>query len=379
MNGILFATDHEWWCHNVSSPPSDVPATDATPSPAFKSVDVEGGSVRLASVAELQAAEAAAKALATQLESDSKGAAANYWSRSAEAGAILAARRADWPSGALTTALGQLDQIQAGVVADEAKIAAIEADGHHGLGGLVKRMGDAFARSRLASEETTLHRQLARCAAQLSVQAPRTTIPEADSIRQSANLLSVRFHDLDQQAKDSLAQAADLEGEVKRRQDSIRATGFDALLAAARVSVGQWPSVSSPALLRPGEKAYFESDAVLARHRTSTHYSGRSQGFSIPLGHTGIRYRVGSFSGHPVQQDVIADLDSGQVVITSQRVVYVGQQRSVSIDLAKLVSIQAYTDAVAVFHQGKEAPDLFKLHAPHQFVFWVNAASSAGR
>ena len=29
--------------------------------------------------------------------------------------------------------------------------------------------------------------------------------------------------------------------------------------------------------------------------------------------------------------------------------------------------------------RGKEAPDPFKLHAPHQFVFWVNAASNAGR
>ena len=88
---------------------------------------------------------------------------------------------------------------------------------------------------------------------------------------------------------------------------------------------------------------------------------------------------MGSFSGHPVQQDVIAALDSGQIVITSKRIVYVGRLRSLSIDRAKLVSIQAYTDAVAVFHQGKEAPDLFKLHAPHQFVFWVNAASNAGR
>ncbi|HUZ89041.1 MAG TPA: hypothetical protein VMU49_04355 [Candidatus Acidoferrales bacterium] len=99
-------------------------------------------------------------------------------------------------------------------------------------------MGDALARAKLASEETTLQSQLFRCAAQLSVQAPVTTIPEADSIRRSANLLSVRFHDLDQKAKDTLAQAADVEGEVKRPQESIHATGFDALLAAAQVSVG---------------------------------------------------------------------------------------------------------------------------------------------
>lgn len=62
---------------------------------------------------------------------------------------------------------------------------------------------------------------------------------------------------------------------------------------------------------------------------------------------------MGSFSGHPVQQDVIAALDSGQIVITSKRIVYVGRLRSLSIDRAKLVSIQAYTDAVAVFHQGQ--------------------------
>jgi len=125
-------------------------------------------------------------------------------------------------------------------------------------------------------------------------------------------------------------------------------------------------------VLKTGEHAYFSVPATLARMVTRTHYVGGSTGFSVPIGHTGIRYRVGRFSGQPIQQQSLSKLDTGSFVLTNQRVAYVGRTKSVSVPLAKLIHVEVYNDAFSIAREGKENPDFYLVDKPKYVVFLLN-------
>jgi hypothetical protein len=177
--------------------------------------------------------------------------------------------------------------------------------------------------------------------------------------------------------------AAELDAEVRRRLESQRQMGFDALYTAAYLQAHGPTPVDSPLELKHGEIACFTCPATLARMQTRTSYVGASSGFSIPIGHTGIRYRVGSFHGRPIQQQTMAKLDVGTLIVTNLRLAFVGRAKSVAVPLVKVMHVDVFTDAIAVFHEGKENADYFLVAAPKQALFYINwviasAASLAG-
>ena len=111
---------------------------------------------------------------------------------------------------------------------------------------------------------------------------------------------------------------------------------------------------------------------TLARIRTRIQYVGGGSGVSIPIGHTGIRYRVGSYRGQRVEQQALRNLDTGTLVVSTQRLAFVGQTKSVVVQLRKVTHVDLYNDALAVFHEGRETADYFLVAAPKQVVFYLN-------
>jgi hypothetical protein len=112
--------------------------------------------------------------------------------------------------------------------------------------------------------------------------------------------------------------------------------------------------------------------ASLCRRTRRTRYEVGSQGFSFPIGHTGIGYRVGSFRGHPVQWEQLTKLDSGTLVVTNQRLAFVGGLKSITVPIAKVMHVEAYTDGLAVFHEGREDADYFQCNRPQEFLLYLN-------
>jgi len=148
--------------------------------------------------------------------------------------------------------------------------------------------------------------------------------------------------------------------------------GFDAPYVAAYLKTYGPPEVESPLILKRVERACMVAPVTLARQQTQRQWVGGSQGFSFPIGHTGIRYRVGSFHGHPIEQQSIVKVDTGTLVITNQRVAFIGQAKSTSVPLAKLLHIQVYSDAVAVFQEGREKPNFYLMAQPKYALFMIN-------
>lgn len=340
---------------------------------AWRSVQTDAGPITLVPIESLRAriqqlndwlGQAASSRAALHAQADDGYAAA---------GAILVPRSREW---SVPQAIaGQVEQAAALVsrIADNDR-AAGETKELASHGNVFGRIGAWRHGRELGHERASEAQQLRTLLIQIAKASPPTSIPDAEAdIHRSAGLES-QAAQLDGQIATTKQSVEALNDEVTRRDESTKAMGFDALYEAAALATSGPTPVDSPLLLKPGEVAYLSVSATLARMVTHTHYVGGSSGFSFPIGHTGIRYRVGSYSGHPVQQQALSDIDAGAFVVTSQRIAFIGHTKSTSVALGKILHVEYYTDAVAVFQEGRENPDFYKMAAPKRAVFYLNWA-----
>jgi hypothetical protein len=199
-----------------------------------------------------------------------------------------------------------------------------------------------------------------------------TQIPQATQLQTQAAASAEQSRSLALAARARSDEAATISEEIERRRQSVKQIGFDALYTTAYLQCFGAPPVDNPLVPKKGEQAFLVQTATLARQATKTQFVGGSHGFSFPIAHTGIRYRVGSYRGHAVQQSYIAHVDHGNLVITNQRIAFVGAVKGVSVNLEKILHVEVYNDAVAVFREGKEAPDFYLVSQPQLALFYLN-------
>ena len=335
-------------------------------------VDLPSGLVTLepldALVAQLNQLDAEAK----QILLASEVPIANAKLKVEQAGELLMAHKTEWDITAVANQVTAATQLQAEVSQLNQQIQELASRPHTGLGGFLHSLTDGHREHELEAQRFKVLDQLHAVIDTFVEQVPVTTIPEADALRADAQLQLAQAKSLidEQHAKIEAGKA--IADEIQRRQAAMKAMGFDSLYTAAWLQTHGPAPVDSPLTLKPKEHAYVSVPAVLARLTTRTRYAGGSQGFSFPIGHTGIRYRVGSFSGHPVQSSSITDVDQGTLVLTNMRIAFIGKLKSVVTQLPKLVHVELYNDALSVFQEGRENPNFYKVTAPQYFLFYVN-------
>jgi hypothetical protein len=120
----------------------------------------------------------------------------------------------------------------------------------------------------------------------------------------------------------------------------------DELTAVLQAATTRTGSPSSDIMLKSGEAVFASvgNVSLVEDRRGAGHYAGTSQGFSIPVGSVGgrsVRYRVGANKGHFVQGELHPQaVDQGKLVITNQRVLFVGGRKTIECLFAKLVSAE---------------------------------------
>jgi hypothetical protein len=335
-------------------------------------VQLDDGPITLSLLPDLEAMRNAANVQIRQLESQAAATAAEAQDKLADAGAILVPRHAEWTQTAEEAPLiDQAQQFIQAIDAADADGALIAARPHQGISGFFKSFGD---KSDLKKEQTgraQLAEQLKALLAQVGATA-KSSIPDVTQLQDEAGALTKHSQSLAEEGTRRSAEVNAVSAEIQRRRESIKQLGFDALYTTAYLKAFGAPPMTNPLVAKRGEQPYLVQPATLARQATKTQFVGGSQGFSFPIGHTGIRYRVGSYRGHAVQQNFIAHLDQGSLVITNQRVAFVGGVKSVSINLEKILHVEVYKDAIAVFREGKEAPDFFLTAQPQMALFYLN-------
>jgi len=132
-----------------------------------------------------------------------------------------------------------------------------------------------------------------------------------------------------------------------------------AVLEAARAGHG-YPCTHIVAKKDESEVAFVSGAGLIEMRAGAGHYTGHSQGVSIPIGSLGgrsIRYRVGAQKGHFVagtpEEKVV---DQGQLVITSQRIVFLGTSRTSECAFGKLLSIQQAPGRITVSVSNRQKP-----------------------
>ena len=337
-------------------------------------MDLPSGPVTLKPLDELAAQLNQLDAEAKQILERSEAPIANAKLKVEQAGELLMAHETEWDTSAVANQLTAATQLQADVSQLNQQIQELASRPHTGLGGFLHTLTDGHHDHELEAQRSKVLDQLHAVIATFVEQVPVKTIPEADALRADAQLELAQATSLidEQHAKIEAGKA--VADEIQRRQAAMKVMGFDSLYTAAWLQTHGPASVDSPLALKPKEHAYVSLPAVLARLTTRTRYAGGSQGFSFPIGHTGIRYRVGSFSGHPVQSSSITDVDQGILVLTNMRIAFIGKLKSVVTQLPKLVHVELYNDALSVFQEGRENPNFYKVSAPQYFLFYVNWA-----
>ena len=116
-------------------------------------------------------------------------------------------------------------------------------------------------------------------------------------------------------------------------------------------------------LMQPGEAAFAQihNSSLMGEVREAGQFVAGSQGLSFPIGSLGgrsIRYRVGRTKGHFEQGEVhTAGIDQGELVITNQRILFLGAKKTIECKLSKALSVHADEDGMlTVSVSNRQAP-----------------------
>jgi len=80
-----------------------------------------------------------------------------------------------------------------------------------------------------------------------------------------------------------------------------------------------------------------------------------------------LSFNFGGFRAAPHEE--LHDVDSGDLVITSKRVAFLGSKRTASANLAQIVSVEPYLDAVAIHRTNKQRTEMYCNLDRHKFCF----------
>ncbi len=118
-------------------------------------------------------------------------------------------------------------------------------------------------------------------------------------------------------------------------------------------------------VLQRGEVCHWEEGAGLRVQRTKREYVGGFSSVSVPVPLVrGVRFRVGGFKGHPIDHTFLEDGGVGVLHLTSQRICFTGQQRSVAIPYKKMISVSGFEGGFIVQTSNEKKPGIFVVRHP---------------
>jgi hypothetical protein len=147
-------------------------------------------------------------------------------------------------------------------------------------------------------------------------------------------------------------------------------------LLIAEANAGLLPQLSESLLIpKKGEIVHLEWPASLMKEVTLREFRGGYQGFSFPIGKTGIRYRVGGARGHSVVTGTQLRVDdTGTLSISSKRAAFIGARKTIEMPYPKLASLGVFTDGIQFHQSNRVNAPLFTVPNGEAVAAIVNAA-----
>jgi len=126
---------------------------------------------------------------------------------------------------------------------------------------------------------------------------------------------------------------------------------------------GELPTISVPGLvLQKAETSYWSEPASILEERVvKREYVGGSRGMSFRIA-KGVHYHVGSFRGHIESRKAVVPVSRGSLVITSKRLLFLGDSKSFSSRLDKLLETHLFRESLRV-EDGSGRPHVFRFES----------------
>lgn len=202
-----------------------------------------------------------------------------------------------------------------------------------------------------------------------------------------AELQQIAVQEINQFVQTALADNVLSEEEDNRLGELVPVlTSWESLVAAypdladrlviANANAGRLPTVSnSNFLLTDREVLHAQCPASLMKEVTLREFRAGYQGFSFPIGKSGIRYRVGGARGHSVVVGTEWQVaDTGTLAITSHRAMFVGVRKTIEMQYAKLANLNVYTDGIQFHLTNRQTAPLFTVRNGEVLAALINAA-----
>jgi len=147
-------------------------------------------------------------------------------------------------------------------------------------------------------------------------------------------------------------------------------------LVIAAANSGRLPTAKNSILLtKAGEVVHYEVQASLMKEVTLREWRAGYSGFSIPIGKTGIRYKIGGARGHSVVVGTEWQAaDNGTLSITSRRAVFSGLRKTMEFAYSKLANLSVFSNGVQFHVTNRQTAPLFTVPSGEVLAALVNAA-----
>jgi DNA-directed RNA polymerase subunit RPC12/RpoP len=117
------------------------------------------------------------------------------------------------------------------------------------------------------------------------------------------------------------------------------------------------PPLATNLMLEAKETAYYCTPTTWQQMRSQNRgYAGA--GASLPTGIRGVRFRFGQYT--PIRAEAITPLSTGTLYVTSKRLLFNGDSRNTSANLAKIVDGHLYSDCLKI-DKSTGKPDYFSM------------------
>ena len=114
-------------------------------------------------------------------------------------------------------------------------------------------------------------------------------------------------------------------------------------------------------ILRADEILHLQANVELLERQVNQEMRWVSQGLSIPVGHSGVRYRINQGRGHLVTTGTTIQVaDRGALVVTSERVAFAGANGAMEFPYRRVLGVRLLADAVGLQIANRQSVPMFR-------------------
>jgi hypothetical protein len=135
------------------------------------------------------------------------------------------------------------------------------------------------------------------------------------------------------------------------------------------------PIIKSSIFLKEGESAFLEENTDLQETRAVRTFRGGSRGVGFRVA-KGISVRAGGFSGTSESNQEWTALDTGNLIITNQRLIFNGSKENRSFPIEKILSVETFIESIRISINGRAKSLSFPVQNPYIWSTVINIVCS---